>query len=320
MVIKVIYNMRTYSNIIGSVLLLTSMFSCNDPMEVDNAELDVWANEVVVPAGKSVVFNVSGNVKSISFYSGESGNDYRYKDVGRQLPIESLELNFGSLLSNAKQKSERYVLLSTDFNGNYKDIGVIQKATWQDVTSHFTLAGSNNETESGTLNLDEFIIPGKPLYIAFRYLCFPITSESGAPSWRINRLLLNAKTEEGDMKVADISTTAFTAGFNIVDFGKGTNMESISIVSASLVRLQGKDGPTEQGNEVWAISKGIDTGVLSLLPDAAVPVKGVADADIRQYVHTYMAPGRYTAVFVGSNITAGHRSEVVKSIEIEVLP
>lgn len=76
------------------------------------------------------------------------------------------------------------------------------------------------------------------------------------------------------MKVADISTTAYTAGFNIVDFGKGTNMESISIVSASLVRLQGKDGPTEQGNEVWAISKGIDTGVLSLLPNVAVSVKG----------------------------------------------
>ena len=212
------------------------------------------------------------------------------------------------------------MLLSTDFNGNYKDIGAIQKATWQDVTSHFTLAGSNNETESGTLNLDDFVIPGKPLYIAFRYLCFPIASESGAPSWRINRLLLNAKTKEGDMKVADISTTAYTAGFNIVDFGKGTNMESISIVSASLVRLQGKDGPTEQGNEVWAISKGIDTGVLPLLPDVAVPVKGVADADIKQYVHTYMTPGRYTAVFVGSNVTAGHRSEVVKSVEIEVLP
>ena len=59
--------MRTYSNIMGSVFLLTSMFSCNDPMEVDNAELDVWADEVVVPAGKSVVFNVSGNVKSVSY-------------------------------------------------------------------------------------------------------------------------------------------------------------------------------------------------------------------------------------------------------------
>lgn len=33
-----------------------------------------------------------------------------------------------------------------------------------------------------------------------------------------------------------------------------------------------------------------------------------------------MALGRYTAVFVGSNITAGHRLVVVKSVEIEVLP
>ncbi|CCY37387.1 unknown [Tannerella sp. CAG:118] len=33
--------MRTFSNIIGGgVLLLTSMFACNDPMEVDNAELE----------------------------------------------------------------------------------------------------------------------------------------------------------------------------------------------------------------------------------------------------------------------------------------
>ena len=76
--------MRTFSNIIGGgVLLLTSMFACNDPMEVDNAELEVWADEVVVPAGKSVVFNISGNAKLISFYSGEWGNDYRYKDAGR---------------------------------------------------------------------------------------------------------------------------------------------------------------------------------------------------------------------------------------------
>ena len=53
--------MRTFSNIIGGgVLLLTSMFACNDPMEVDNAELEVWADEVVVPAGKECSFQYFG--------------------------------------------------------------------------------------------------------------------------------------------------------------------------------------------------------------------------------------------------------------------
>ena len=313
--------MKKYGNIISVVLLFSMVgFSCNDAMDIDDPILDISVEEATVPVGKSVIFNISGNSGSISFYSGEDGNDYRYKDKGKQLRIESLDLNFGSLLSNARQMSERYVLLSTDFNGNYKDPNSIRNATWINITDHFRLATSNEETESGTLNLDEFVVHGKPLYIAFRYLHFPITTESGAPSWRINRLLLNAQTEKGDMKVADISTTAFTAGFNITDFAKGTDMESISIVSASLVRLQGRNGPTEQGNEVWAISKGIDTEILTLLPDTSVPVKGVADADVNQYAYTYTTPGEYTAVFVGKNITAKHKSEVVKSIKIKVLP
>lgn len=308
-----------YSFFIG--LFLIGLFSCDDPMNTSMPNFKVTVDDNVCKVGKPVVFRFSGETDLISVYTGEKGHRYQYKDKGELIPIDDIRFSFKSQLSNMAggKTVGRAVLVSTDFNGDYKNKDAIFSANWIDLTDKFTLASNNNITDSGILNLTDYIDKSKSFYLAFQYSHFPIPDESGAPSWRMRDLLVEGSFGDDYMLIGDVSDTYYSAGFNICDFAKGTEAESLSLIAANQIRIEGKGGPIATGNEVWAISRAINPTVAVQPVETALPIKASSDQQITEYSYTFNTVGMHSVVFVAKNTSADSYSQIAYEVKINVV-
>src|SRR5690606_24200286 len=93
-------------------------------------------------------------------------------------------------------------------------------------------------------------------------------------------------------------------------------------VSPTLLLFNGNVANTEVYLTGWTISMPlhIDPFLIDLGPDRAVPIKSIADADRPSYTHTYTEPGTYTATFVAANQSLDERKEIIRQVEVVVLP
>src|SRR5690606_9020292 len=154
-------------------------------------------------------------------------------------------------------------------------------------------------TASGKVDITQYREEGRPLYFAFMYKHFAFANEAGAPSWRPRAFEMTAITGDGNRLLANISDTYYSAGFNIVDFSAGTDMEGIGGVWADYIRLEGRKGPVTKGNEIWAISRALDPFVYRLPNETSIPVKAQSDTELKEYSYRFDKAGEYDVVFVG---------------------
>ena len=63
------------------ILLLSTLFGCKKVNDTGVTDFNVSLDKSTFNIGEEVVFKLSGNPFQISFYSGEAGKDYLYKDT-----------------------------------------------------------------------------------------------------------------------------------------------------------------------------------------------------------------------------------------------
>ena len=109
--------------------------------EVGNVKFEVSTRSETFKAGEPVRFDFDGNPDFISFYSGERGNAYAYKDKDR---IVETEMTF-SFMTTTTAGTSGYpnparvpVCYSTEFSGEYTEEAV-RAATWIDITDLFSM-------------------------------------------------------------------------------------------------------------------------------------------------------------------------------------
>lgn len=219
------------------------LLSCQKKLgEVTTPDFDVVATELTAKAGAPVVFQFTGSANTLSFYSGEIGRDYQFRE-GRTVDVagKGLTLNFSSGVAAGNpagtQENQFSLLLSTDFDGNYSDLASVQSATWTDITSRFTLATSATMVATDTVDLTEFILPGKPVYFALKYVNRPQVENGFARQWIVeNFLLKSAEAKVNDVQVT-IADQALT-GFRIID-QHPVNAKARSTITPTRVTLYG---------------------------------------------------------------------------------
>lgn len=294
------------------VLTLPLMLACqkNDPV---TPSFDVKTDKMEYNVSDSVRFSISGYADVISFYSGESGKEYRYKDRTESTDAK-MKLNINTQVVFASQKNNLALLYTTDFNNVYTVEG-IKAATWTDITSRFTLSadiGSTNgvRTSSGEVDLSDLPVSGKPIYFAFKYVGQPSTTAAlGGRTWRVYAFDLYNKNASG---ATTTLASVTTAGWLAIDVENPVNKWTIQTAEPALYFAPAS---TILASEDWAVSRALFPTAAK--PDTGVGIKGYLDK-INNYTYKFSAPGVYTVTFVAKNTNNLGLKEVIKEVTVTV--
>ena len=221
-----------YYSMLAGVLL---MASCDKEILTEAPAFDVTTEATTFKAGQEIKFDIKGgDAHMISFYSGETLKDYSSKD-GRVIDVKGAgaTMAFQSSVQVGTQANQLTVLASTNFSGDYSTLGKVKAATWTDITSRFKLGTSTAFLASGTIDITDLMIAGKPIYFAFKYVTKPQVANGLARSWYIQTFAITSNTK------LDNSITLFLAdqagaGFRIVDENKDTAPARSSITSTRI--------------------------------------------------------------------------------------
>ncbi|TZF86277.1 DUF5017 domain-containing protein (plasmid) [Pedobacter sp. BS3] len=272
-------------------------------------DVDTLGNPV-----KKVTFNFEGDAKLISVYPGEIGNDYAYAQ-GRELDYDALLMSFSTTVQYGTQPNQLSVWASTDFDGTYTPEH-IHAANWTNITNRFTLAatvGSSTPASSGTQDISDLKVEGKPLYIGFKYVTLPQSTAGTQNTWKIRNFLLTGQSNIGPITLSD----QVSAGWLLVNDGEIIDPGRAQIESGNVVNLRGNNVNINVYTETWAISKSISTSKANLGPDRSIAIKSYTDPVLNSYTYNYTKPGNYTVVFVAQNSTLKHEKSVIRTVNVD---
>lgn len=301
------------------VFVMLLMTSCSKGIELIEGEptLKVELEPGTYRVGEPVVFKFSGYAGIISFYSGEVFNDYEYRE-GRILEAGQLHMSFTSNVQYGAQTNQFSVQASTDFKGDHTSpFSTVQEATWTDITSRFELGNNTTYKPSGVKDITDLVEEGKPLFIAFRYIYRPSAQYGLRRTWRIQNFKLTSTTPTlGEQVIGDMATAGFTL------FDQFPDIEpSATTINATTISMVGTAvSPNTLTSENWVISRGFETGEVDLGPDRPIAIKGIADAMMTTYEHTYSKPGTYRAYFIAINANIEKKIETIQYVDVTVEP
>ncbi len=294
------------------------MVSCKEEIEVSVPDFDVETENNTYKINEEITFNFKGNPDFISFYSGEVGHDFNFKE-GRLVEKGKIELSFNNNVESGTQANQFSVWASTNFNGNYSNISNVDAATWTEITNRFTLGTTSTFVNSGVADISDITEDGKPLYIAFKYTIRPRGTYGAWRVWRVQNYNLISQTSIGPITLADM----LTSGFVIIEKDPSAAIKTRSSVTTATISLYPAVTTAENTNvfnEVWAVSAPVQTGVMDYGPDRPIPIKGSVTGYTREYKYTFTSPGTYKVYFVASNNNIYDAKEVVREMELNIVP
>lgn len=320
------------------VLAILSFISCESIENLDNPTFDVLNKDVVVNVGDTLAFDFKGNADIITFYSGEFGQVYDFKDRTEREFEGNIKISFTTSIQNSYNidpfPRELDVFISSEFNGdlNYANV-VSESSNWDNISHKFTfpITSANGTlaavpistaTPDGKLDITDLVEIGKSFYIAFRYKADNKmkvgTNTRNAREWRVDALSLFNEHSEGSSVLMSQSSADWqfvNRADSEIETGRGGSLNN-----AGRISIKGNQNTVESGIEIWTISSPISTGMAKTEPDRGVAIKNISRNRLESYAHVYNKPGVYKAVFVVANSNIyGHQS-VVKEVNVTVNP
>ena len=294
---------------------------------------NVTTADSVYSIGDTVIFKISGNPDNISFYSGDSGNNYAFRNQTTKNG-GSVNFSFQIRASNdsvypAINSGAFKVLVSNNFSGNYStdsiasaansaDSALINAATWTDVTSRFAIPTSaanwalNTFYITPSVNISDVITnPNNPINIAFKFAA-DTTHYMGSNGISIGSLLLSSKFPDGS-----------GTSFNVVPGGSksstwyvtnATNSLYSWATSSTQIKFIPKYSPTY--TESWAISNAFYPDAAK--PDIAVPIKNITQSPLTTFAYKFQQTGLHKVYFVASNDRVSGSSQVVREVDVDI--
>jgi hypothetical protein len=273
--------------------------------EINTPSFQVSVNKTDFNAGDTVRFRFSGNADYITFYSGERGHEYQYRDR-TVLPGGNVEMSFSTNVQFGSQQGNLQVWASTDFEGVYTPDGVAA-ANWTEITSRFNFATSTTFTTSGLRSVNDIVQPAKPLFIAFRYVG-QAAATATQRTWRVNNLLVKTTFPDG---TTNTLANQSTAGWTFVNVANTAN--TWAVTGADIIF---RPNSTLAYSEDWAVTGALTPDKTN--PDTGVPIKNYSNNRMDEYSYIFNTPGTYTVTFVAINEEIDGRGDIVRQINIVV--
>jgi len=325
---------------------LFSCIACKKQTDVMSVSFDVNSTKLNGIPGTSfsitdtVNFNFINNPDIITFYSGEIGKRFDYKD--RVSAKGTPQLQFSTIRANGSQASSLSLIASSDFKGIVAKtiLGVVSRdtattnvniaaATWTDLTSRATLStGGTTAVASGIIDLTDLANLGKPVYLAFKYNA---AAGSIQNKWTISGLSVNNLLGDGTVytiaslngpttAITNYGQTTYGPGWAVsYDPAKNANKyawlytDKTSLVITGAATIAAATAPAE----AWAIMGPVD--LTRVTPDFGVGIKAIS-ARLASYQYKYSTAGTYKAVFAASNNTISGSSAIIKNISLTINP
>lgn len=320
-----VMNPKKYLFIVAMICLATS---CNEKIEMapglDNFQVHVESQTAQV--GDEVNFKLSGKADMITFYSGEFGHDYEYRE-GRIIPPGNAVFSF-SMRNHypSRPAADISVLVSTDFEGNRAVYQDIKGATWTDVTDRCFIDGSKGDAyyPSGEIDVTDLAEEGRPMYFAFKY-AYHVDRQGLAPTIiRVDDFRVQIV---GPLGAETISTSIaddflpYSTGGPDKDPTRSSNNGSVLLMRANAPSaiVEGIEYTNTTYTEDYFVSvpfhvtESIDNG-----RDTPHAIKGNENPQLTEYSYVYKEPGVYQVYFVATNANVDTQKQVVRSVEITI--
>lgn len=271
---------------------------------VDEPEFDITFDQRVYAVNEPIKFMVTGGADLITFYSGEPGKEYKYRDRFR---IDGKPtMSFTSYRQNTDQPNSLTLLVSSDFSGIY-DTENIQKATWKDITSRATLSSGADNTPSGTIDLTDIQQPDIPVYFAFKYVAKQGTVAQ--PTWTIKNIVINTTAPDGTLVPVATTANLTWGAVNVTGAQTWNNSTTQSQIVGGGVNVA--------DNEDWAITKSLQLDRVQR--SFGVNMKSNPTSKLPSYEFAgYTAAGTYTVTFEAINSNIDEIKRTIKEFTITV--
>lgn len=312
-------------SVVAPVVLVFA--ACHKTLSTGDATFGVSISSQMLSAGDTARFTFSGNPDVITFYSGEPGNRYAYRnrDTANGTPL----LRFRSLRANGTQANSLSVMVSDNFEGvlvndTTATVSRIQAAAWTDITSRAILSsGGTTAVASGNIDLSDFSAVGKPVYIGFKFQGFAGSAQSKwtIDSFTVKNVLADGTTytianlNANNVAYANYGVSAFSPGF--VAFRPVNKYYWVVSAGTSLVITGETAAAAAAPAEAWAIIGPVRLNKVS--PDVGMVVKNVAQKTSGlKFSYIYKTPGVYNALFTGGRADAGGADYTIQSLPVTV--
>jgi len=318
-----------------AIITCVFLLSCDKKeIQVDRLNFDVSVDRQNYKVNDSVVFNFRGDSPDIiTFYSGESINDYAYLGIDKYVDSKIFSQFTSAKLDphadpNLRQLDMARIKYSTDFNGNYTE-GDINMATWTDITERFYLpppiAGQTNLQPSGRIDVtDLFENSSQPVYLGFFY---ETELGKGRTNFRFQSFIMESIVPE----VTNISNRMYdmvSAEFKLVlgssysNVALADNRPFINYNASSqptFITFRAPPGITQPARKAYAITRALVRPELTNIGSAVgLGIKSFSSPELSSYTHIFNEPGNYLVTFVVQNTNIYGSKKEVKQIEIVV--
>lgn len=310
--------MKKNNKILCISLIVLSAIACkkNDAGYTnDISQFDVMPRTLTVSVNDSVRFDMAGNPDNISFFSGETGSVYEYRNR-TVLTGGKLKLKFQTRVIN-KPADTLDVLLSNDFTGIY-DSANVAKAKWKSLTNKLlfptALTPLSTFIPSGVdpsvyLDLTDSVVAGQPFYLAYKYT---ITKVSNI-EWSVGQLAMYNFFSNGIANAAVIDSANNTNG----GFVPVTMNEPVSKWSKTSTLYKCTSTTTAViGAQHYYISRPLNPNAVK--PDVPSVIKNISQSPLGYFSYKYTVPGTYKIAFVAANSRVNVEELSVKEFTIIV--
>jgi hypothetical protein len=279
--------------------------ACRKDLQINEPDFQVSVPKNTYKVGDTVFFSINGSAEYLTFYSGETGNNYANKE--RTTLNGSPKVKFSTYRQNGTQENTLQLLVSKNFSGKFDaDIG---KATWTDITSRAIFSADLDNTASGDVDLSDFAAENKTVFLAFKYTGLQ-TSTGPQRTWTIKNFQLFTVLANG----SSITTVGAipAAGWIAVSV---KNEDQKWTQNATQLQMVG-GAANAAANEDWIVAP-LRLNLVS--PDQGVGIKDLA-GKLTSYQYILKEAGAHEMVFIGSNANVEGIKTIVRKININVTP
>jgi len=303
---------------IAAGLALCALASCSKQISINPLSFDVQADSASYNAASLTTFSFSGKPNNITFFSGEIGKRFEFKNrvtADNGIP----QLKFSSALNAGAQPNSLALMVSSNYTPS-SDPAAIGAATWTDISSRAAWATSGTAVASGAVDLSDMANAGKPVYIAFKY---KVAAGAIQDKWTITGVSLRNVLPDGTAYTIDTLPTFTT----VTNYGNTTNLpgwagqavantykwtlSAANLVIAGATTAAAATAPAE----AWAITGPIN--LKTVTPDLGTVIQNMSD-NVQIMKYSYAKPGTYTATFLASNVNVDGMNSITKNLAISI--
>lgn len=346
--------MKTYQLI---AICLTSLFlgACDDGLDEEavlgvrvatNENVSFDGQIVTVKKGTPVEFILSGNPDFLTFFSGEAGSKYQYRQREtidpEQIKKSTLEFAVWFQYGNPVTMLEKHIYISDQFTGLYKDnyeadsvlVEQFEKeGLWKELVPQASLpsaaVGTADKATPFSIDMSEYM--GKRIAIAFCYRGIDNTaaqSKMYIEKMRVANVLSDGQTVEYPAGSFGFTPVNMKNKWNLKDqkgmtkdreYGTVTNntngIWNLTGIGAGSFFIQSSN-PNDPLKYSWLVSDLIT--INSCTPDRGTKIKDVTQR-LEAYTYTYNEIGIYNVTFLATNANIDHSSSTTRHLVVNVV-